>query len=542
MKEYLRLDLLQVTPMKHLLFLTLIFQITLTIKSQNLEWDNVYPNYLSLGKALTTDNDNNVISVGNGFSQAAFNEFIYIEKLSPEGQLIWKDSVSTNGSNNYHAATWVGVDNNNEIFIVGYSYNLSLQNEVPNAIVVLKFSSNGELLNNTSVPGFFNRDGNTNLGKRNESALDEQGNLYVASAGATNTLNGAGLLLLKFDNNASLIWERLQSFGSIHGLRGMHYNNGKIALMGTSSTTGTNNIISVWNQQGDIVWSSTGSIPNQTWATDVLLDESGNTYTLCQNYGTSYNLIELTKYDVNGEEIFSKQYDINIAATSGRMALLSNGNLAISGTNWTISGPGKLFVAQVLPENGNEIFYATYSLPQSNNWVYDIISTNSNHYYLAGQSDNNGGAPSSMFLYAFSATDGFQWDAAYNIEGVKPMSLAADAEENIYVQLENKNTVLKYNQDIVLNAKTISKSFTKSNIYPNPTSENAILEIELSNPNNSSIQILNAFGEIVYEFSSNQFSNGLNYLELDLEHLSCGIYYCLIKDSKTTKTLKIIRL
>jgi hypothetical protein len=524
--------------MKTFLFIA-IFGITLSF-SQTIEWEHEYPNYLTLGKALTVDADNNIVAVGNGFSQAAYNEYLYVEKLSPLGNTIWKDSISTNLANNYHAATWVGVDTNNDIFIVGYRYLLSNQNEVPNALKVIKFSSDGTLLQNKTIPGVFNRDGNFNLGRRNESTLDENGNLYVASAGATDTQNGAGFVLLKFDANATLLWEKLHSFSNIHGLRGMHYNNGKIALVGTTTVDGTDNKVAVWDQQGTLLWASTNGIPNQSWATDVLLDPDGNTYTLCQNYGTAQNLIELTKYSPSGTVLFSEQFGIQVAATSGRMALLPNGNLAITGTNWTSTGDGTLFVAQLSSQNGTIIQSSTHALPQINNWVYDVWAPSSGNYYVAGQSDNNGGAPSTMFLFAFSTDNGYEWDTTYTALGTKPMNIATDTNENIYAQINTINSVVKFSNSLLATPDVESAhNFT---YYPNPIDTMVTLEVMLDDPETVHLTLYDTLGHQVLEIPSQHFNQGRNTLNIDLSALASGTYYCTLTSAGKTQTAKLIKL
>ncbi|WP_426430720.1 T9SS type A sorting domain-containing protein [Winogradskyella sp. HB-48] len=526
--------------MRNLLFIAVTTFSTYLSFSQNLDWESTYPNYLTIGKALTVDSDNDIISVANGLNVGAYNEYLYVQKHTPQGNLVWKDSISTIVSNNYHSATWVGTDNNKDIFIVGYRFTLSNQNEIPNAIKVIKYSSNGTLLQNKTIIGFFNRDGNTNLGRRNESFLDENGNLYIATAGATATQTGAGFVLLKFDNDANLLWERLHSFSNVHGLRGMFYNNGKIALVGTTSVTGTNNNVAVWNLNGNFIWASASTIPDQTWATDVLIDETGNTYTLCQNYGSSYNLIELTKYNPTGTVIFSEQFDIQVAATSGRMALLTNGNIVITGTNWTSSGTGKLFVAEVSSTDASIINSSLHDLPQINNWVYDIKATSNNNYYVVGRSDNNGGSPSSMFLYAFSALNGYEWNTMYATQGTKPMSVKTDTDENLYVQIENTNTVVKFGNSIALSI-TDNLQNEKLKIYPNPINSSTILEFTPQHSENISVTVYDELGKIVYDVPSKELNEGINKITLDLSDFQSGFYFCKIIDGNNVQKVKLIK-
>lgn len=526
--------------MRGLLFFSISVISVLFSFSQNVEWENIYPNNLALGKALAVDSDNNIISVGNGLNVGAYNEYLYVQKLSPEGNLIWKDSISTSLNNNYHSATWVGIDSNEDIFIVGYRFTLSNQNDVPNAIKVFKYSSTGTLLQNKTISGVFNRDGNTNLGRRNESYLDENGNLYVATAGATSTQSGIGFVLLKFDNNANLLWERLNSFSNVHGLRGMHYNNGKIVLVGTTTTMGTDNKVAVWDQNGNLLWASTSSIPNQTWATDVLVDDLGNTYTLCQNFGTSYNLIELTKYSPSGTVLFSEQFDIQVAATSGRMALLQNGNIVISGTNWTSSGTGKLYVAQVSSQDAAIINSSLTDLPQINNWVYDITATIQGNYYVAGQSDNNGGSPSSLFLYAFSDINGYEWDTFYDAQGKKPISIMTDINENIYVQIENKHTVVKFGNSILLS--NVDNTYSENyNLYPNPVILTTTLEFWNQHGTKVDITIYDELGRAVLKVPFNEYKHGLNKINIDLSEFKRGLYFCKILNDNNFHTFKLIK-
>ncbi|MBK7963941.1 MAG: hypothetical protein IPK10_00550 [Bacteroidetes bacterium] len=81
--------------------------------------------------------------MSNGLNQAGYAEYIFVHKLNSAGATLWKDSISTGTPNNRHAATWVGIDSNDNIFIVGYQYTLSLQNEFPNALKYLNITLRG---------------------------------------------------------------------------------------------------------------------------------------------------------------------------------------------------------------------------------------------------------------------------------------------------------------------------------------------------------------------------------------------------------------
>lgn len=487
--------------------------------SQNVEWEYVNPNYLTQGKSITKNTQNEIISVGNGGPTTAYNEYINTQKLSSQGNFIWEASVATGLANNYHSATWVGTDSNDNIFVVGYRFTLSGSNQVPNAIKVLKYDNNGNLLNNTTVEGVFGSGANTNLGHRNKAEIDENGNLYVATNGTVDNINH-GYVLLKFDNNANLLWSRTKTFTNIHLVRNMDYNNGRIVLTGKATVSDFDNRLVAWDSSGNELWSTPTTGVDQTWGTDVVMDSSGNTYSLVQIYDDNDALnIGLVKYDISGNEVFVMTYPLsNQDATSGRLKMLPSGNLVISGTNWSISGGGKLYVAEVSPSNGAVIFNGTYNLNQSNNWVYNIEVSTMGNYYVSGMSDNNGGAPAEMFLYAFSTINGFEWSTTYNNEGVMPMGLVLDSQENIYAVMEITYTVVKFGNGITL---SVNNNFSSESIklYPNPVKD--VLFIKSSNQVHSNAKVFNIQGQCVLEKRKED--------RLDLSLLTSGVYFVLIE-------------
>ncbi|MBK7963940.1 MAG: hypothetical protein IPK10_00545 [Bacteroidetes bacterium] len=113
----------------------------------------------------------------------------------------------------------------------------------------------------------------------------------------------------------------------------MNYRNGNIALIGNTTLSLSEHKVVVWDSIGNLKWSSAASLLDQGWATDVLIDSTDNTYTLCQNFGATQTEIELTKYSLVGSVIYRQAFNIGIDATSGRMEFLPNRDLVITGTN-----------------------------------------------------------------------------------------------------------------------------------------------------------------------------------------------------------------
>lgn len=486
--------------------------------AQGLVWENIYPNQQALGKMITVDSEDKIITVGNGFNQSGFANYIYIQKMNSEGLLTWKDSISTTVPNNSHRATWTGTDSNNNIIIVGYQYTLSLQNEVPNAMKLIKYSPSGALIFNKTISGTFGSGDISGIGKTNIGIIDELDKIYIGTAGLTNTQIQAGFVLLKYDNDGELIWEKVKNFSNVHGIHGMHYKNGKIVLVGNTLISGYNNQYAVWNSAGDLIWSGNSQSATQSWASDVLLDNNGNTYSLSQKTSGSYPKLVLTKYSINGSVLFSQTYDLLVSSAPGRIKMLNSGDLVISGTNWSTSGSNKIFVAKVSAINGSILYQNEQVLSQSNNWVYDVTVSENDNYYFIGSTNNNGGAPAETFIYAYSAENGFEWTTTYNLQGTEPMAIVLDSEEKIYTVIKNKFTVVKFGNELSENLD-IQQHMKEIYFYPNPTKD--FINFNFDSLNDNAVKIYNSSGREIQEYHS--VNNRINVSNLD-----AGLYFGII--------------
>lgn len=523
------LTLTKILKMKKLIILIALVFVEV-VHSQNVIWEYVNNNNLTLGKSIAINSQNEIISVGNCLLVSACNEFIYTQKLSSQGDLIWEDSVSTNLPNNYHSTTWVGTDSEDNIIVVGYRYTLSGSNEVPNAIKVLKYSNTGNLIYNITLDGVFGSGANTNLGYKNKAEIDENNNLYIGAVGTTDINEPSGFLLLKFDTDGNLLWERRKVFTSIHGIRNMNYDNGKIALTGVTTFSELNNAIAVWDASGTELWSINNGNTDQTWATDIVLDDSGNAYSLTQISGTTNLGIALVKYNSIGTVLFTATYFLDVDATSGRLKFLPNGNLVITGTNWTISGLGKLYVAEVSTVDGSVVSESTHSLNQNNNWVYNVDVAQSGNYYVSGRSDNNGGAPAEMFLLAFSSINGFEWSTNYSAEGVLPIDFSLDADEQLYAVINNKYAVVKFGNTLS-NLSVDEFSNDNIKIYPNPVTDRLYFS------NNELIKNIS-----IFDLNGKQVLNkNIDFQYVDISTLKSGVYLVKIfLNNSSTYISKII--
>jgi hypothetical protein len=79
-------------------------------------------------------------------------------------------------------------------------------------------------------------------------------------------------------------------------------------------------------------------------------------------------------------------------------------------------------------------------------------------------------------------------------------------------------------------------------VYPNPFSSITTLELHLSKAGNTSISILDVVGRTVKNLSASNLQAGEHKITIDLSHLKSGIYFCQIKSSNKTKTIRLIKV
>ncbi len=83
------------------------------------------------------------------------------------------------------------------------------------------------------------------------------------------------------------------------------------------------------------------------------------------------------------------------------------------------------------------------------------------------------------------------------------------------------------------------ESISGMSIYPNPTSSNAVLAIELTNAAEVEVVLLNANGQIVQNVANEYFEAGKQELTIDCTELSTGLYYAAIRNENGTQLMKL---
>ena len=84
--------------------------------------------------------------------------------------------------------------------------------------------------------------------------------------------------------------------------------------------------------------------------------------------------------------------------------------------------------------------------------------------------------------------------------------------------------------------------FTDLNIYPNPTTDYATIDVSLTETQEVVVEVVNTLGQKVLNITT-VFDAGVNSFELPVSKLNTGLYYVSVKVSgeTVTKELNIIK-
>ena len=78
------------------------------------------------------------------------------------------------------------------------------------------------------------------------------------------------------------------------------------------------------------------------------------------------------------------------------------------------------------------------------------------------------------------------------------------------------------------------------NLYPNPVSQEATIDVNLNEATNVSVFVYDITGKVVANVFDGQMNAGMTTLKVDVSNLDAGIYYTAIVSNNAKKTLKMV--
>lgn len=345
---------------------------------------------------MAYDADGNIYMWGEDGINALF---IFLVKYSPQGDVIWQKSISSEGGNNFIAPNIISISpRGHHIYLV-----VSSRVESQSCQTVIKIDANGNFVWKRSLSisgGIIIRD----------SIADDQGNLYLS--GSTYTPGGNGGVdlswptICKIDQTGNLTYARrlddADIIGSTLTFNGCVEQNGNLFTISAGDSNANDNYRSMshhvikYDVNGDIVWQN--YIDNNISVDNVqaiVADSVGNIYVAGTSFSGGQNTV-ISKYDVDGNITWQKQVAGLKYNNTYDMEIDANDDLYVTGEMGDDQDPAHTeWVIGKYDGNGNAIWQRRFGTPtgETHHWYWSSrreLAVKGDVYAITGYSMQDG--------------------------------------------------------------------------------------------------------------------------------------------------------
>lgn len=319
-------------------------------------------------------------------------------KYRPNGDTAWTARYNGLGGG-YDFAHWVTVDDEENVYVTGYSRGFSYQND----IATVKYDS----LGNQLWAALFNGTGNYS-DKGHKVIAGNDGYIYVA--GYANPFSSGtryDYVTIKYDaSGGDTAWVRTYNgtADSSDMVRDIEVDaSGNVYVTGSSRTTGAlSDIITIkYNALGTEQWTARYNNPD-TSASDggygLEVDSLGNVYVVGQSIGlgTGSDIVTI-KYDSTGNDVWvaryngpANDYDTPSDEEGGKcMTMDQYGNIYVTGVSRGATSVND-YVAIMYDSAGVERWVAGYNCCDSVDYALAVATDNAGSVYITGRSVGGG--------------------------------------------------------------------------------------------------------------------------------------------------------
>ena len=447
-----------------------------------------------------------------GYTMSSSAGDYYTVKYQPDGDTVWTRRYNGIG-NGYDFAHWVAVDNDENVYVTGYSRALSYQND----IATVKYDSSGNQL----WAALFDGSGNYS-DKGHKVIVDNNGYVYVA--GYVNPYNSGtryDYITIKYDAaTGDTMWARTYNgtADSLDMARDIEVDAaGNVYVTGSSRTAGAlSDIITIkYDSAGVEQWTARYNNPD-TSASDggygLEVDAFGNVYVVGQSYGlASGSDIVTIKYDSAGNEVWveryngpANDYDTPSNEEGGKcMTMDQYGNIYITGVS---RGATSM----------NDYVAIRYDTSGVEHWVAGYNCCDSVDYALAVATDNEG----SVYICGRSVGGGTYYDMA---------------------------TVKYYSAVGVEEHKSVSTDHLLLEVHPNPAKIHSTMQYSLPHAMNVALSIFDVSGRLIrllveqYQ-EPDTYSFIWNGKDNAGRRVAPGVYFCILRTDEGETSKKLVTL
>jgi hypothetical protein len=476
-------------------------------------WVRIYPDTGSTtqrASSIAIGSTGNIYLTGYTMNSGA-GDYLTI-KYRPNGDLAWAQTY--NGiSSQYDFANWVTVDEQENVYITGYSRGVSYQND----IATVKYDSSG---NQLWVARF---DGSGNWNDEGQKVVaGNDGYVYVT--GDANQFSSGKIYnyvtMKYYAANGETAWVRTYNgpADSSDQARDMEVDaSGNVYVTGSSRGVGTlNDILTIkYDSLGNEKWTARYNNPD-TNLTDggygIEVDDVGNVYVTGQSRGVGTGTDFVTiKYDSLGSQLWATRYngpanglDRPSDETGGKcMTIDQYANIYVAGVSWNTTTYND-YITIMYDSAGVEQWVAQYDGYDTLDYALAVAASNSGDVCVTGRS--------------LGLTTYYDWAT---VKYFSPVAI----QENTSVRREH----------LLLE------------VHPNPARSLSTVRYTLPSAGVVSLAVYDISGRLVRNLVSGQqrsgdYSIAWSGQDANDRNVTPGVYFCVLKTASDQISEKIVFL
>ncbi len=346
------------------------------------------------GNSLTGDEAGHFYFAGVTDSYGEGGEDAFLAKFAANGTSLWNH---TWGGVNNDGAQSVAINATGAIFLAGYTQSYAVNF---NDMFVAIYDPSGDQVRNWTW-------GDVGDEVANASALDNEGNIYIA--GRTNS-SGAGrqdALLAKFAINGTLLWNRTWGGPLNDGATSVKVDGaGNVYLAGYIMKTefgDFDGFLAKYDSSGISVWNRTWGGSDKERVKGLAMDDAGFIYMTGEtgSYGVGLIDVFLAKYTASGLQIWNVTWGGMWDDQVESLAIDNTKNLYLAGWTKSYGGNGDAFIIK-FASNGTLLGNVMWGGPQEDR-AYCVAVNSSTCIILGGWTLSYGVGGRDAFLVKFSS-------------------------------------------------------------------------------------------------------------------------------------------
>ena len=289
---------------------------------------------------------------------------------------------------------------------------------------------------------------------------------------------------------------------------------------------------------GNKLWETTATPTEEYNETVSMLVTPDNEYLVMGlSYCMGYHCTFITKYSSEGDIIWTRIFgEYEVDSFGWKMIESNNSGFVILGTFFNYNTWERKLFLKNFDENGNEVWTKEFNIPTTSESGISIVNTTDEGFLIAYSGED-------FYLIKTNNTGDVQWTnvAAY-IHNIYIKSVLQTNDQGYVFAGKTNEMVSNHSISDILLIKTdmygeLGLEEVDNNndaVYPNPNSGLFYIKPE-ETP--EKIELFNSFGQCIY--SCNSFEEG-NLIRVDVQKAVSGIYYLRLTTPNGIKTGKVL--